>query len=48
MKSTNIFVDISLIGGIMLGIEFLEDPEENCFYIIIDLLIVRVIITKEN
>jgi hypothetical protein len=47
VKSTNTYVDFSLIGGVMVGLEFLDDEEEKCFYTIIDLFIFRAIISKD-
>lgn len=47
MKSTNTYVDVSLIGGFMVGLEFLNDEEEKRFFTIIDLLIIRIVISKE-
>lgn len=38
--------ELSLISGVSLGIEFLSDDDFN--YTIIDLLIVRLVLSKER
>lgn len=37
-------LSINFISGIMLGIEFYEDPEDDLKLVVIDLLIVRIMI----
>ena len=29
-------IDVSLIKGLMFGIEYAEDPEEQMFYVVVD------------
>lgn len=37
-------IELSLIAGIMLGFEFVQDPEEGTNYFVVDILFVRVLI----
>jgi hypothetical protein len=36
-------MELSLIAGIMLGCEFVQDPEDGTNYFVIDCLFVRVL-----
>lgn len=36
-------IDINLISGIMLGLEYVQDPEDGTNYIVVDLLFVRIL-----
>ena len=36
-------IDINLISGIMLGAEYVQDPEDGTNYIVVDLLFVRIL-----
>jgi hypothetical protein len=47
--SNSFFFHFSFISGMMLGIEFYTDQDEegDIFYTIIDLLIIRLMIIKE-
>ena len=40
-------VDFSFITGMMLGIELLEDIEDEFNYLVIDLLILRIMFIKD-
>jgi hypothetical protein len=37
-------IELSLIAGIMLGFEYVQDPEDDAHYLVIDILFVRVLI----
>ena len=48
MRFNNLEVIFFPISGVMVGIEFFKDDEEdNIFYTIIDLFILRIMILKE-
>jgi hypothetical protein len=36
-------IELSLIAGIMLGFEFVQDPEEGTNYFVADILFVRIL-----
>ena len=36
-------VDLNLIAGVMMGIEFVQDPEDGTNYFVLDCLFVRVL-----
>lgn len=38
-------IELSLITGVMLGFELYEDDEEDTSHLILDLLIVRLVVT---
>ena len=48
MKFYNIYVQFNFITGMMLGLEFFTDEEDDISYLIIDLLILRTMIIKES
>lgn len=36
-------IEVSLIAGIMLGCEFIQDPEDGTNFVVVDFLFVRVL-----
>ena len=37
-------IDLNFITGMMLGLEYVQDPEEEVNYLVVDILFVRLLI----
>ena len=36
-------IELNFISGIMLGVEYIQDPEDETHYLVVDLLFVRIL-----
>jgi hypothetical protein len=36
-------IELSLIAGVMMGIEFVQDPEDGTNFVVVDFLFVRIL-----
>ena len=40
-------LDINLISGVMVGFELVDDYEEDYSYVVIDLFIIRIVLSRD-